>query len=176
MPQEEILVPKSRVAVVIGTKGKTKRDIESATGAKLKINSATGQVIAESDDAVKAHRAITIVRAIARGFSPEKALLLANDDYYLSVIDLHEFVGKSSRAVAQKKARLIGTHGNVRKTIEEKTNCFISVFGDTVAIIGRADELEVAERAVEMLAEGASIPSVYRAITRMQEKMSGFEL
>jgi len=131
------------------------------------------EISAESMNFIKA---MDIVKAIARGFSPEKALLLANDRFALRVLSLCEIVGKSERAIHQKKARVIGRNGSVRANIEKETNCYISVYGNTVSIIGEIEEIALAEEAIEMLLHGANVSTVYKRIKKRKLMEKKFEL
>ncbi len=78
----ELRIPQERVAVLIGEKGKTKKEIEDQTKIQLNI-SREGDVIIAGNDALLLFTAREIVRAIARGFNPKTALLLLKTDYTL---------------------------------------------------------------------------------------------
>ncbi|MCX6803135.1 MAG: KH domain-containing protein [Candidatus Diapherotrites archaeon] len=152
--EEIIKIPEERVGVLIGPKGSVKRKIQAKTKTKLEVDSPSGEVIVsgEGESYFKAH---DIVKAIGRGFSPERAFTLLKDDYLLKVVDIAEFAGKNPSNQKAKKGRVIGKEGFARIEIEKKTHCLVSVYGKTIAIIGLADEIESAISAVEMLLEGA---------------------
>lgn len=164
--EEYARVSKDRIAALIGTKGKTKAEIEKKCKVKLDIDSKTGEVVLKGKDLFEVHQAENIVKAIARGFSPEKALLLIGEEYFMEVIDLTEFVGKSAKALEQRRARVIGRSGKAREKIEKATGTFISAYGKTVSIIGREDGLPKAKKAVEMLIEGAMHTTVFKWLER----------
>ena len=149
--EEQINIPKDRIAALIGKNGSTRKQIEEMTKSKLNIDSKTGEVVIENDDVYMLHKTDEIVKAIARGFSPEKALLLLNDEFYIEILHLKEIVGKSEKEIKTKKARVIGRQGSIRAEIEEKTNTYISVYGNTIGIIGEINGIELAKEAVEML-------------------------
>jgi len=176
MPEEYLRVPEDRIGVLIGPKGKTKRKIEQLTKTKLSVDSSTGELTIEGDDALNVIKAAKICKAIARGFSPEKALLLSKDYYELLIIDLREEVGKSRKAIHTKKARVIGTKGSVRKRIEKETNCFVSVYGDTIGIIGLEDDLKDAEEIILDILHGAEIPAAFEKLAERKLSKSKFEL
>lgn len=178
MPMTEafLRIPASRIAVLIGPKGKTKKRIEKETMTSISIDSRTGEIIVEGKDAEKQQRAENIVKAIGRGFSPGKALLLARDDYTLSVIRLKEILGKSEKAIKQKKARIIGRKGQTRNRIERETNCHVSVFGNTVSIIGRFDEIWQAEQVINSIIEGANISTAFEMLKERTMEEKRFEL
>ena len=101
------------------------------------------------------------MKAIGRGFSPERALTLANEDFDLAVIDLEEYVGDSDNAQARIRGRIIGKEGRSRTIIEELTETQISVYGGTVAIIGNIEALPAAREAVIMLIRGSFHKTVW---------------
>jgi len=152
--EELVKIPDERIGAVIGPSGSVKKKIEKQTKAKLEIDSSNGEVLVsgEGEDFFKA---VDTVKAIARGFSPQRAYTLFKDDYLLKIIDITEFSGKNSSNQKAKRGRVIGREGIARMEIEKKTHCLLSVHGKTVAIIGLADEIQKATEAVEMLLSGA---------------------
>jgi len=157
-----LLVPKERIGIIIGKKGETKKRIEKELGVKLKIDSKTGEVMiyAPQEKADVLLKASAIIKAIARGFSPENALLLKNDDYTLSLIDLTQYA-PTKKALIRIRGRIIGEKGKARLLIEELTGTKISVYGKTVGIIGPWDKVSLAEEAIRKLAEGARHSTVF---------------
>lgn len=164
-----VKIPVERVAVLIGKDGETKEMIESY-GVKLTIDSKTGDVKIEGEDSLKELDAENVIRAIGRGFSPDKAILLFKDDYYFELLDMRDWVGKKREHVKRIAGRVIGKNGKTRRIIEEETGAYISIYGHTVGIIGKIEELDLARKAIEMLLEGANHSTVYRFIEREKRK------
>jgi ribosomal RNA assembly protein len=158
--------------VLIGKGGQTKKQLEGACNVTLEIDSKDGNVRIRSTDAVEADpfRAQNVIEAVGRGFSPQKALRLLEDDTMLEVIDLRDYVGKSVNSLERVRGRIIGLHGKSRRVIEELTRCSISVFGRTVAIIGEVSEVRLAKEAVSNLAAGSTHRSVYNALQKARTK------
>ena len=171
-----INIPKDRIAALIGSKGDTKKKIEELTKSKLNIDSKTGEVVIENKDTYMLHKTEELVKAIARGFSPEKALLLLNDDMYIVILHLKEIVGKKEKEIHTKKARVIGREGSIREQIEEKTDTFISVHGNTIGIIGNVFGIEIAKEAIMMLLKGAKIESMKIFLDKRISKSREFKL
>ncbi len=170
MQIQEINIPLSRVAVLIGEKGKTKKKIEKLTDTILDIDSKTGKVIVKSGKKpIAFYNCLSIIKAIGRGFSPENALLLLDDSFVLDIIELKEF-GKSERAQKTKRARVIGTHGSFRKWMEKNLDIKLSIMGKTVSIIGKYENVKIARDALELLLNGAEHSSVYGFVKRRMEK------
>jgi ribosomal RNA assembly protein len=164
-----IKIPKERVPVLIGKKGSVKRDIEEKTGVHLYIDSKEGEISideSEAEDAMGGIKAFNIVRAIGRGFSPERAMRLLEDDVYLEVIDIREFSGKKKNSVRRVRGRIIGTRGKTRRLIEELSGAEVSVYGNTVSIIGDFLEMDIARNAITMLLSGSEHSTVYHYLER----------
>jgi len=172
----ETKIPKERIAVLIGKEGETKKQIESETKVKLRINSKEGDVFIEGSDAIGLYSSREVVKAIGRGFNPEIALLLLKQDYTLDLMNVNDFV-KSKKQELRLKGRVIGAEGRCRKTIEELTETFICVYGKTIGIIGVADNVANARRAIESLLNGSPHSSVYKWLEkrRRESKTRHFE-
>ncbi|WP_088335676.1 KH domain-containing protein [Methanopyrus sp. KOL6] len=173
---ERVKIPKDRVGVLIGEDGETKRYIEEKTGVELRIDSKTGDVEIRPTERVKDPldliKAKECVLAIGRGFSPERAFrLLREEDASLEVIDLYELVGRNPKALERQRARIIGREGRTRQLIEELSGADVSIRGKTVALIGTPRQLQIARKAIEMLASGAPHGRVYRFLEDQRRKM-----
>jgi len=171
---EYMRIPRERIGVVVGKDGKTKKEIEDRLKVVINIDRdgmVTIQKNEKAEDVLAEWKARDIIKAIGRGISPEIAIKLVRDDYFLEIIDLTEIVGRSRKALIRQKGRIIGTKGKTRKFIEEMTGVAISVYGKSVAILGKADELRYAKEAVIMLAEGAPHGVVYRFLERRSREL-----
>lgn len=176
-------IPRERIGVLIGANGSVKEYIERKLPVKLDINSETGDVIITlkegAEDPSLLFKAKDVVLAIGRGFSPERAFrLLDEEDCILEIIDLRSILGRSESALKRIKGRIIGRDGKTRAIIEEMSGALVSVYGHTVAIIGDFDQVNVAREAVNMLINGSEHASVYRFLQRKRQeiKRRRFEL
>lgn len=179
-PSESLRLPKDRVGVAIGKKGSVKREVERRTGARLVFDSEEGLVqIFPGEDPLSLLKAREVLRAIGRGFNPEKAFTLLEEDHYLEVIELEDY-GGSEKAMVRLRGRVIGEEGKARRTIEELSGALVSVYGKTVALIGTPEQLRRARKAVEMLLGGAEHSTVYRFLEKLQteegRKEAGWEV
>jgi ribosomal RNA assembly protein len=169
-------IPKDRVGVLIGREGEVRKTIEKNLGVCLSISGESGIVEItsqdEKTDPVSLLRAKDIAMAIGRGFSPEKACLLLDEDIALEVIDLRDLYGKNESDMRRVKGRIIGQDGKTRRIIEEMTRASLSIYGDTIGILGAYERVATAREAVEMLLKGKQHATVYRFLRdrRWEEK------
>lgn len=177
-----VKIPMKRVGVLIGEKGETKKKLEEMTGVEITVDSEKGEVTINeehAEDPSNALRVKDVVKAIGRGFSEKRAFRLLEDDIFLKLFDIRDYVGKNPKRVRQVRARLIGTGGKTRRLVEELTGVDVSIYGNTVGLVGDIVQLGIAERAVEMLLEGSKHAAVYRFMegSRAALKMAelGFE-
>ncbi|EQD33033.1 KH domain protein, archaea, partial [mine drainage metagenome] len=133
----------------------------------LHVDSEGGEVsVIQKDDVLKATLTISVIQAIARGFSPEKAFLLYEEDYSLYIISLREFAKPGSHRISEIKGRLIGRNGRTRQIIEEMTVTHLSIYGDTVSIIGDYISIEYGKEAVMRLIAGSKQRTVYQYLEK----------
>lgn len=174
-----VKIPRDRVAVLIGPEGKTKERIERRLGVRLLIDSDMGDVEIDdrqAKDALAQLKAENVVRAIGRGFSPQVAFRLFSDDEFLSILDIHDFVGKDKSHVRRVTARIVGTDGKTRRHVEEMTGARLSIYGHTVGVLGPLESHQVATEAVSMLLSGSEHAAVYRFLEakRRDARMAEF--
>lgn len=179
--EKSVLIPLDRIGALIGKAGKVKLKIEKICSVKIIVNSETGEIMVSGMGAVEEmlpFKAVEIVMAIGRGFSPEKAMRLLQGENALHVIDLREFGGKSSSNIERIKGRIIGEGGRVRQNIEELSGANISVYGRTVAIIGEGNQLKHAVDAISALSSGSMHGAVYNDLqeARRREKLERLQL
>jgi ribosomal RNA assembly protein len=170
-----VKIPLDRVGVLIGPEGKAKARIERSLGVDLEIESEAGNVTItlspDQDDVSVLFTAANIVKAVGRGFSPQRAMRLSEEDWDLSIMDLEEYIGTSRSAQERVKGRIIGKAGRSREIIEELTETQISVYGGTVAIIGHVEVLPAAMEAVEMLIRGSFHKTVWNYLYAYRRRL-----
>ena len=173
--EHSVKIPIERVGVLVGRGGDVKKDIEEQCGVQINVNSKEGEItIRGIGDLSKMEpfRAVELVNAIAKGFSPQRASrLLREEDCTLGIVDLREYSGRSKSTLDRIKGRIIGLKGKARRTVEELTGGRISVYGHTVGIIGTASEVEMARDAIAMLASGKPHQNVYNGLQKQRAKM-----
>lgn len=176
-----VRVPMDRIGVVIGPDGETKEMIERRGKVTLDIDSDSGEIEIDDrdpEDPLMPLMAEDVVRALGRGFSPEHALKLFNDDYYIQIFDVHDYVGKKKKNVERIVGRVVGADGKTRRILEELTGCHLSIYGHTVSMISDIDSMEAAKTAIDMLLSGSEHASVYRFLEnkRREQRMARMDL
>lgn len=158
-------IPRERVAILIGTRGKIKKQIEDNTKVNLEIDSDEGDVLIKGEDALNLYTAREIVLAIGRGFNPSVAQLLLKGDYIFETINLNDYT-KTKSHMKRFKGRVIGSEGKTRRLIEELSEAHISIYGKTIGIVGESENVLIARTAIEQLLKGSTHSSVYRWLER----------
>ena len=167
---QEIKVTGNRIGVLIGKNGATKKELEEKTKTAISIDSKEGIVQVTGDDPPLLLRGVEVIQAINRGFSPERAfVLLEDEDLIFDIIDLSALTDNPHQ-MDRLRGRIIGKDGRSREQIEHMTDCEISVFGKTIAIIGLPEQMKVARSAVEMLIQGISHEVVYGYLERKRRE------
>ena len=172
-----IKIPEERVGVLIGPDGSMKKLIEEKSKTLLEIDSESGTVTVESsEDPLMVMRVSDLVRAIGRGFSPERALVILDDEMLmLDVMDLSKMVGTKSD-MARLKGRIIGKDGKTREIMEKLSGSKVSVYGKTIALLGYPEQIRVSRAAIEMLLDGAPHGNVYGFLEKKHQELAKEEL
>ncbi|MFO7832549.1 MAG: KH domain-containing protein [Halohasta sp.] len=170
---QHVKVPQDRIGVLIGEGGETMREIESRSEVRLDIDSESGSVAIESvGDPVSALVAPDIVRAIGRGFKPEAALSLLDDEMRMfDLIDLSDKT-RNDNDLRRQKGRLIGENGRTRELMEELSGADVVIYGSTIGMIGDPEEVEAVRRATGMILDGAPHGAVYSYLERKHRELT----
>jgi ribosomal RNA assembly protein len=166
----DIKIPQERIAVLIGSEGSTKKEIEETTGCSLDVTK-DGDVEIKGDDGLILYTTKEIVKAIARGFNPKIALLLMKTDYALEIVDMKNIAGKSQNTMQRLKGRVIGKGGKSREEIERLTETNIVIYGKTIGIIGESQQVSIAREAVAKLLQGSMHKSVYTFLEKKRKEI-----
>jgi len=168
-------ISKERVGVLIGEEGHVKERIEGDLKVVLNVDSDSGVVTIRAEDAdvnpLAVLKAKDVVSAIARGFQPERAYRLFDEDMVLDILDLRELFGKSESDIQRVKGRIIGRDGKSRRIIEEVTQADLSIYGHTVSIIGNYDGASLAREGLELLIKGRQHTTVYQYLRNKRREI-----
>lgn len=175
--KEHVRIPQDRVGVVIGKNGRTLRRIQQETGCTLEVDSENGvvEIDRSNADPLIGWKVKDVVQAIGRGFSPDRAMTLLDEDTILEIIEIHRYAS-SRKAQNRLRGRVIGAEGRTRELIEELTETKVAVKGKTVALIGTPRKVGVASDAVVKLLEGLPHAVVYRELEEWRREENRREL
>ena len=140
---QHVKIPGDRVGVLIGEGGETLREIERRAEVRLDVDSENNSVrVEENGDPVLALKAPDIVRAIGRGFPPEDALSLLDDEMMMfEIVDIKQ-AARNQNDLKRLKGRLIGKDGRTRELFEELTGAKVVIYGSTLAAIGMPKQID----------------------------------
>ena len=172
---DELKISKERIPVLIGKKGTVKRRIEKKTQTKIKVNSQEGDVLIVGQDSLGVYEARHVVQAVGRGFNPDVAVRILHESMRFELLNIQDYTGKSKKKMVRLKSRVIGLKGRAWKMLEQMTGTTISVYGKTVGIIGKVEDVLIARQAVESLLNGAPHGNVYKWIQKQQWQRARFD-
>ncbi len=152
---EKILIPNDRIGIFNKT---VIESIEKESGTKLERQD---NIILILGEGLEAYQAALVVKAIGRGFAPVRAIKIF-EGMQLEVIKLDD---KSAKRI---KSRIIGTNGKARRRLEYLSDCMVSVYGNTVSVIGPPEKIFCAKKAVEMIVRGSSHNTAYMFLERQE--------
>jgi len=169
---QHVKIPQDRIGVLIGEGGETMREIEDRAEVRLDIDSENGAVaIDQVGDPVLGLKGPDIVRAIGRGFAPEEALRLLDDEMMMfDVVNIDEWT-RNETDTRRQKGRLIGEGGRTRELMEELTGASVVIYGTTLSTIGQPREVDVVRQAAEMLLDGAPHGRVYAFLEEQHNEL-----
>lgn len=154
---EHVSIPDDRIKLLKTMKG-WREELKGYLDIEIKI----GEDVEISGDFLQVIRAKEIIKAFGRGFTFKDSLDLLDEDYFLELISVNEFTGKSRNRQVTLKGRVIGEEGRTKKLIEKNAEVKIAVYGKTVSIIGKSQNIKIARYAIEMILSGSKHNSVYR--------------
>lgn len=154
---QQVYIPKERIKKLKAEK-ELMSAVEKRTRCKIKIDDE--DIVEISGDAYGEFNAKSVLQAFGRGFEMETACKLCDDNYYFNSIDLEQIFGSEKR-LQQVKARIIGEAGKTKRYIESVSMAKISVYGNTVSLIGTIEEITEAKAAIDTLIEGGTHKLAY---------------
>jgi len=168
MDSEIIKIPAERVKALLGEGNAVKAEIEKKCNVELRVDR-DGDVELSGDPS-DIFFAKDVIKAVGRGFTPYQALKLMDHDYGLFIIQLKD-IANSDKTMVRLKGRVIGENGKIKSRIEDATDSYVSVFGNTIGIISRTDTMEYAKEAVMTILEGARHSTVLAFLAKARREI-----
>ncbi|MEM4271729.1 MAG: hypothetical protein QXD13_01420 [Candidatus Pacearchaeota archaeon] len=133
---------------------------------KLKVGiKVDGNKVEIEGPSLDEYEAKMVLDAINFGFPAKKALLLLNEGFIFRILNIKQFTRR--RNLADIKARIIGTEGKTKRTIENVAGCAIMIRRHEVGIIGTAEAIETTTTAIISLIKGSKQANVYAFLEKM---------
>ena len=160
---ESVQIPEERIRVL--RREKFEEMLKKFVDVKIKISDC---IEIECNDPIVLLRVKEAVKAFGRGFDCDTAINLLDEDYFLDVLDIKNFTGKSRNRQIVLKGRIIGSKGKTKNIIEKYSDAKIVIYGKSVSIVGKAKNVRLVREAIEMLLNGANHSTVYRFLEKQR--------
>ena len=131
----------------------------------VKISILSKRVIIEGNP-LDEYEARIVLEAISFGFPAQIALSLKEEDILFRTLPIKHFTRRKNMEIV--RGRLIGTHGKTKQTIENLSNSRIIIKGNTVGIIGPAEEMDEVTTAFTNLIRGSKQSNVYKYLEKIK--------
>ena len=131
---------------------------------KVKIT-IKGRKITIDGPALEEYETSIIFEAISLGFSARTACLLKDESFVFKKINIKDFTRRKNLSII--RARLIGTHGKTKSTIEQIAGCKIKIKDNLVGIICPAENIEYALTAITNIIRGTKQTNAYKYLERI---------
>ncbi|MGI0135153.1 MAG: hypothetical protein ACREBW_09380 [Candidatus Micrarchaeaceae archaeon] len=154
---QQVYIPKERVKRLRAEKALL-AEAERRTRCKIRLEE--DDIVGIDGEAYGEFNARNVIQAFGRGFEMEAACKLCDENYYFNSIDLEQIFGSEKR-ILQVKARIIGERGKTKRYIESVSMAKISVYGNTVSLIGTIEEMTEAKAAIDTIIEGGTHKLAY---------------
>ncbi|MEK6918556.1 MAG: hypothetical protein AABW73_00810 [Nanoarchaeota archaeon] len=105
-----------------------------------------------------------VFEALEADYEIQIALLLANPEYLMETMHIRDYSRRTN--IADVRARIIGTKGKTKKLMEKLSDSVMKIKGNTIYIIGIAEEIRATMTAVEKLIRGSAQGKVYGFLER----------
>ncbi len=122
------------------------------------------KVVVHSENPIDEYEASQVLDAINFGFSARKALLIKEQEMQFRIINIKNFTKKKN--LKQVRARVIGTKGKTKKTIEHITNCHLVIKNNEIGLIGSPESIEELITALANLIRGSKQSNTYRYLEK----------
>lgn len=160
--------------ILAALKGKNKKKLENVLSINLEIKkSGTITIKSINKDFFSEYIASKVLEAISFGFNLQTALQLKDTEYDFKKLNI-KFYSRASQQ-ERARARLIGKKGKTKTTIENLTDCDIILTNNTVAILGKVNNVKVATKAVESLLRGSKQANIYKYLEKNRSRLKALE-
>ena len=145
-----------------------KAKLEKTLGVKVLFSGKNVLLESKNGDTIDEYIAASVVEAMELGFTIGQALLLQDEELIFEKIYIKALTKRHD--LERIRERIIGTKGKTKEIIQNLSGCLVSLHGNTVGIIGRAEDIKKAIRAIEAIIHGQKQSRVYSYLERGRTK------
>src|SRR3989344_8597782 len=163
------------IELIVKNIKKIKNDLElleKRLGVKISIKE-PNQITIEGDS-LKEYEAQIVLDAISFGYPVRTALLLKDEGMVFQKINIKDVTRRKDLETI--KARIIGTQGRTKRTIENIANAELVVSGNDVGIICRAEEIDYIITALKNLIRGSKQSNVYNFLEKINDQKKKLDI
>ena len=132
-----------------------------------------GKNVFVEGDADNEYTAMQVLEALKIGFSIERALALKDEEIILQTLHIKDITKRHD--LESVRARIIGTDGKTLRTLNNLTNCAISLEDNNVGIIGYTDDIEEAIQSITSIIQGSKQSNVYSRLEKQKKRKKKLE-
>ena len=161
---------------VLSHEGKNIKALEKELGIKISVKKGKCEAdfLIQGKNSVREYIVSEILEALAVGFDLDIAMLLKDEDYVFKKVELKKYVHGGRLEVV--KGRIVGAQGKSKRVIQSLSECFLCLCDNHVSIIGQAENVELASRAIESLIRGSKHANVFKALEEGRKTLREEEL
>ena len=141
-----------------------KEELERKLNIKIAIE---GKKVTIEGSPLEEYEAMNILEAVSFGFSVKEALSLKDENIIFRKLHIRDFTRR--KKLREVKSRIIVKEGKTKTTIEEVSECRLSLHDNEVGIIGSAESIESATQALTSLIKGSKQANVYKYLEKMNQ-------
>lgn len=140
---------------------KNRRRLEEALHVKIFVKEKEVIIAGEADTEYLAEK---VVEAVLFGFPVEVALLIEKEDFIFEILNIKDYTLR--RDLETIRARLIGKEGRTLRTLNQLTDCYFELKGNSIGIIGMPELIKNSQDAVISLIRGSKQANVYNYLEK----------
>lgn len=141
--------------------------IESKIKIKIQFNKGSVAIVGAE---LNEYLVEKVLKAVDFGFDVEDALLLLKEDFVLEFVNVKEHTPRKN--LTDIRARLVGTGGRAKRTIEELTGGVMVLNTNTVGIIVDNEHLGQAIQGIISLIQGSKHGNVFSYLEKQNAELN----
>lgn len=144
---------------------KAKEELEKKLNIKITISKKTVTI---EGNPLEEYEVANVLNAVSFGFSAKKSIHLLGEEISFKKLNIKDFTKRKD--MYEVRARIIGKEGKIKRTIEDLSDCEIILRGNTLGILGSAEEMEKVITGITNLIRGSKVSNVYSYIEKLNRE------